>query len=376
MDNEKNTDRSYVPKKIQTMAQTLIKTQDLDACMQKLRDMYPNLYTLRSSLCKLKTAVIDTNVRHPDYPEAMATWETVIQEYILEQQAVPQSLLRLKDFNHFRQCSLKRQLHIQKKIQLGQANDFFSHKDDMDHVLRLKLAPDYFHKIHLDIEETKKVQEQQAHKMKCLSNTVVRIANADEVVANARRVLKNPDNEPLCAVATALALTTGRRMVEIFQRGEFVPEAQHRRYSLLFTGQAKTGLQEMVGITTNKPMEYSIPLLAPASNVIQAVSVLRNKSQTVTMAYKQINSIWCRKLNAYVKKNIHSELGFHDLRTLYALISYEVFKPHTYSINGWICNTLGHSGLNMSVSYTRMQVYGLGKLHRHNREAPEDFLLG
>lgn len=42
---------------------------------------------------------------------------------------------------------------------------------------------------------------------------------------------------------------------------------------------------------------------------------------TETMASKQINSIWCRKLNAHVKRDVHEQLGFHDLRTLYALIS-------------------------------------------------------
>ena len=75
----------------------------------------------------------------------------------------------------------------------------------------------------------------------------------------------------------------------------------------------------------------------------------------------------------YVKNHINEEIGFHDLRTLYALIAFEALKPHTYSVNAFVAKTLGHTGLGMSVAYTRMQVYGINKLRRYNREAAEDF---
>ena len=120
-------------------------------------------------------------------------------------------------------------------------------------------------------------------------------------------------------------------------------------------------------------MEYSIPTLAPASLIVRAVAKIRGMCKSSTMDPKQVNSTFCKKLNAYLKKHVHPELGFHDLRTMYALVTYEAFQPHTYSINGWICKTLGHSGLNISVSYTRMQVYGINKIRRHNRESAEDF---
>ena len=369
---EKSEKKVYLPKKIEALATTLVEDEDLESCLTALRHTYPNLCTLRGALSKLKAYVIATNIRHPDYGPSMQTWESTLQAFVVQESSSPESLQRMQEFGHFQACSLKRQLHLQKKIQLGQGAGFFIHAHDMQVVKRLKLAPEYVHRIHLDAEETRSVQDRHAEQMKYLSNSVVRIEHADEMVAHARRVLKDAANQDPCAVATALALTTGRRMVEIFQRGSFTEEPR-QRYSVLFRGQAKAGLQEIVSLTENKPIEYSIPVLAPAGTIVRALSTLREACETATLEPKRINGTWCRKLNAYVKQHVHEELGFHDLRTLYGLISFEAFKPHRYSINAWICNTLGHAGLGMSVSYTRMQVYGINKLRRQNREVTEDF---
>lgn len=373
MEEETSNKKMYVPKKIHEIAQQLLETQDVDNCIETLRTMYPNKCTLRSSLSKLKYVVVDTNVRHPSYLENMAQREELIRNEVISQNMTPPSLQRMKEFYNFQSCPLRRQLHIQKKLRLGQGHGFFSDPSDMNFFLNLKIAPDYVHKIHLDMEETRIVQEHQAHKMKCLSNTVVRIENADELVANARKVLKSTTDQNPCALATAIALVTGRRMVEIFQKGTFTIESPTTPFQVLFTGQAKAGLQEIVSLKEDKEVQYPIPLLAKASDVIKAVAILREQTRATTTTYKQMNSSWSQKLSVYVKQHVHEKLGFHDLRTLYALITYEAFKPHTYSINGWICNTLGHSGLNMSVSYTRMQVYGINKVRRHHREAAEDF---
>jgi len=361
----------YVPQKLKGMATTLMADQDLDACLASLRQMYPKLCSFRSALSRLKACIIATNHHHPDYAAAMHTWQEAVEKAAIENNASDESLRRVQEFQHFQSCSLKRQLHLQKKLTLGQGTDFFSHPDDATFVTTLKLAPDYVQQLHLDAEETRTLQESHSEKMKCLSSTVVRVENADELIANARRILKDVSNQSSCAIASAIAVTTGRRMIEILQRGSFTEHAR-QKYTLLFTGQAKAGLQEIVSLTANKQLEYHIPVLAPANVLVKALSTLRDITQTESMDSKKINSTWCRKLNAHVKREVHEQLGFHDLRTLYALISYEAMKPHTYSINGWISKTLGHTGLGMSVAYTRMQVYGINKLRRHNREAPED----
>lgn len=360
-----------MPQKIQALATKLILDENVDECLATIRNMYPNLASRRSALCKLKSAVIAANVRHSSFTATMEHWKVVIRDYVVKENASPESLKRVKDFQNFQACPVKRQLHVQKKIRLGQGNDFFHFPADLEFVAALNIVPPYVLDLRLDDDEMRAVQEQQAQKMQQLSSCVLRVENADEIVASARTTLKHPD-PTACQLATALAIVTGRRMIEIFQKGQFC-EIPGQRYQLRFTGQAKTGLQEIASITQNKPLDYPIPVLAPAGTVIRGIARLRGLCQTTTMDAKRINSNYCAKLNAFVKKNVHPELGFHDLRTFYALCSFEAFKPHTYSINGWICKHLGHSGLNMSTSYTRMQIYGINKLRRHNREAAEDY---
>lgn len=365
--------RAYVPQKLREMATKLTLDENVEDCLHELRRQYPKLGSLRTALSKLKTAVIETNKRHPKYHETMKAWEEHVKQSIIEKNASPESLQRIKDFYNFQSCDVKRQLHIQKKIKIGQANDMFSDPQDMEFVVSIQVAPDYVHKIHLNNEETKAVQDQQATQALNMSSAVVRIENCDELIRDARRVLKGGDNaHAVWEIAVALAITTGRRMIEIFQKGQF-SEEPGQKYALLFTGQAKAGLQEIVGIRQNKPIEYTIPVLAPAGHIIRSIATLRGLAKTSTKNPKKINSEFCHRLNGHVRRHIHAELGFHDLRTLYALISYEVFKPHTFGLNGWICNTLGHTGLGMSVAYTRMQVYGINKIRRHNRELTEDF---
>lgn len=362
---------TYVPAKLRALATKLLMDEDLDGCLAQLREMYPNLSSRRSALCQVKAAVVESNRRHPGYPERMQAWEARVKEHVALENASSESLKRMQECYSFQSCSLKRQLHIQRKIQLGQGEGLFSHPEDLAFVAKVKLAPDFVFQIKLDADEAREVQEQQELKAKQLSNTVVRIEDGDAVVIWARRVLKDASSDIL-PLTVAVAIVTGRRMIEIFQKGQFAEEGH--KYSLRFTGQAKAGLQEIVGITQDQPLEYSIPVLASAGNIVRAVSKIRGLSKSLTMEPKTITSRWCRKLNDYVKKHVHEELGFHDLRTMYALISYEAFKPHTYSINGWICKTLGHTGITMSVAYTRMQVYGINKIRRHNREAAEDYL--
>jgi hypothetical protein len=363
----------YIPQYIQQLASRLATDHNVEAALQDLRSRYHNLSTLRCALTKLKNAVIHTNVRHASYHAHMAAWEERVKDEVVQELASATSLQRLKEFYAFRDCTLRRQMHIQKKIQLGHGPDFFGHPADVEFVAALRVAPDFVYRIHLDADEARTVHEDQAQKMKKLSATVVRIENADEIVATARRCLKDPRTNVLGAIV-GLAIVTGRRMIEILLKGHFAEDPQDR-YSIVFQGQAKAGLQELAGIQHDKPMQYSVPVLAPAKTIANAVAEVRAICKTSTMDAKRINSVWCKKLNAYVRQHVHAELGFHDMRTLYALTSFEAFKPHTYSINGWICKTLGHTGLNMSVSYTRMQVYGIHKIRRHNRELAEDFVL-
>ena len=231
----------YVPKRVRALAMALIADQNLDACMAALREMYPNINSYRSALSRIKECVLSTNAHHPGYEAAMLDWKKTVDEGAAIQEN-KLSMVRVQEFKHFEACSVKRQLRLQKKIALGQGAGFFSHPQDAEFVTNLQIVPEYVHHLRLDAEETRSVQEKQALHMKQLSCTVVRIMNADQLVADARRILKDAPRQKPCDIATAIALTTGRRMIEILQRGSFTEEIR-KKYDVLFTGQAKAGLQ-------------------------------------------------------------------------------------------------------------------------------------
>eukprot|EP00952_Eustigmatos_sp_NYUAD-ZCMA_P014516 56499-Eustigmatos_ZCMA.PRE.1 len=83
--------------------------------------------------------------------------------------------------------------------------------------------------------------------------------------------------------------------------------------------------------------------MAPKNRLISALQRLRQVAGTDNMTSTQVNSKYSSKLNAFVKANVHREMTFRDLRTLYLVLTWELFKPHRYGINDWGQRVLGHS---------------------------------
>ena len=365
----------YVPAKIRNLAASVAVDQNAETAMTELRQMYPKTNSLRTAVSKLRAALIEQEHRHQEYDVGMKAHEEALHRAFVEDKGSDETMERVRQFYSFRSCPLQRQLQIQKKIRLGDGN-FFRDAADTEFVRTLPLLPTYVEELRLNEDEVREHLQRQEERLTELSSAVVRVENSDELVLAARRTLKNPDAE-VVELATALALVTGRRMIEIFQKGQFTEEAAEdgERYTLLFCGQAKCGLQQVTTLDTNEEREYTIPLLATRSSVILAIARLRGRARSLTMTPKALNSKWCRRLNAFVKRHVHRDLGFHDLRTLYALLTFEAAKPHTYGLNGWVNKVLGHRSVGMSVHYTRMQVYGINKIRRKYREATEDLSI-
>lgn len=124
----------YVPKHIRKLAARLVVDHNLERALAEMRAHYTNLSSLRGALTKLKSAVIGANARHPGYAHHMALWEERIEDEVVQEIASASSLQRLREFYAFRDCSLRRQLHIKKKIKLGQGSDFFCRPEDAEFV--------------------------------------------------------------------------------------------------------------------------------------------------------------------------------------------------------------------------------------------------
>jgi hypothetical protein len=192
-----------------------------------------------------------------------------------------------------------------------------------------------------------------------VSSQVVHVERMDERIMECRRIIRD-DTSPMSDLAVALAMATGRRMVELFLTGTMTPDPYGSKYTLVFSGQAKTGSRAIASMEGDAPLTYRIPCLATASSIIRALSRLRGLAPAQTSG--EVNSRYCRQLNTRARELVHPDICYHDLRTLYALVSFEVFRPHQYGLNGWVAKVLGHSSLSMSVHYTKLQVSGIDRI--------------
>lgn len=160
------------------------------------------------------------------------------------------------------------------------------------------------------------------------------------LLAFARRCLMDYQNCDILDVVISIAIVTGRRMVEVAVKGRFVVLDDE---ILMFYGQAKK---------RGDTAPYAIPTLAHASLIVAAHERVIAHFEGVTP--QRLNSSFCPSINARLRNitNVH----FHALRMVYALVTFEACRPHTFSLNAWVARTLGHSGIGISVHYTKLRV--------------------
>lgn len=346
---------------LNSIAQTLHDTRDTEQCMTILRRRHKGPMALRSALSRVRRWFVDRDERHPDY------------ERLLLQRRESVDSERAKTLDAFRACSLRRQLLLQRKMRADPKSTLF-HAEDAAFVRDLPLLPDHVRDLVMNKDEQDALEDYSRDTMRQKSSDVIKIERADELIASCRRFLRDPD-ATMEEVAVGLGVCTGRRMVELFLTGSFVASPTDP-YAVIFTGQAKKGHHAVDTIETDRSRPYTIPTLAPAGVVVEALARLRNKVASPVVAPCDVNRLVCRRVNSAVRVHVHPDMTFHGLRTLYALLSYESFKPHSYGVNAWVSHTLGHCGQTPSIHYTRMQVFGVSRITRHRRYViHEDFDL-
>ena len=130
--------------------------------------------------------------------------------------------------------------------------------------------------------------------------------------------LENGGNPKWVKVSIALALGTGRRMVEIHYSGEFSVTGE---YEIFFSGQAK--IRDAEGAKT----AYSIPTLFPAKLLKQAHDYLKSCGRTLSKEVQKkdpcaVNKKYAVQLCNAMKKY---SLPYKALRALYAECQWFLF---------------------------------------------------
>jgi hypothetical protein len=294
----------------------------------RMRDLYKNMGTLKMYFCKMRRAIRDSPLAiHPDA-------KAKIEERIASLPDGPRKV-NLKHFLTLHPLCIKL---------LCGVND----AEDKAFLQGLTLEPDYLKGLCLTEEEYAELDAAAAANKLKKARHVVKVSWT--IVQWARVVLREPGQFPTDHLVVAIAVVTGRRMVEILSTGTFTPADDEDR--LIFEGQAK------VKLNGDPKPAYTIPVLAPASHILNAHARVKEEYGQVTPAAVNANS---PRLNESVRDALGRVEGitFHSLRTFYVLATFEAFRPHTMAINVWGMDVLGHDNMAESTAYLSMEIEGV-----------------
>ena len=244
---------------------------------------------------------------------------------------------------------------------------------------RINVVPPYFHATKLTKRERYKniQQTKQALETKNKASWTI---DGGEMLQWAQEILDSFEGKKWNELAAALAIVTGRRLVEIFRNGEFsriktgsnTPLASHL---LQFTGQAKVNKHLGVkGGMKEEELPYTIPILHVAPQVIKALAYLHIlKPMPDDFTNNDINKCICKGCNNFTQHKWGPNINFHKLRAVYASLSYELFAPWTLnssiSLSAWTTKFLGHSISETAKHYADVKIININDTHRNRIDA-------
>lgn len=365
----------YIPPKVQKCGNELRVHKNPALALATLRRIYPNIMSYQTAVNHLKLYLTSTDEHHPDYNSRVKALEdefvSLYTKSLGQDGTLPgdDNILQCVRFLYdFKSVPVKRQLQVLHKVRKGEMR--LPHQEFQTKLLGLPILPEYTAALQVTREEAGEVKSKLSVAQSKRSCNVVKISNPNELVDFCNNVIRNSRGHPLSVVCVAVALLTGRRTVEILLTGSLVPTSSSK-YFTYFSGQAKTGLRNIKSVKGDTPSSYIIPVLGCARTLTAVVQELQEsvkKELGEVESRDVINRHFAHKLSRAVKKVVGQDVRFHDLRTLYALITFEAFKPHSYGLNGWVSRVLGHAEEKMSTHYTRMQI---GRVSHIGNVVPE-----
>ncbi|WP_234913506.1 protelomerase family protein [Vibrio anguillarum] len=188
----------------------------------------------------------------------------------------------------------------------------------------------------------------------------------------------NPDVWNWEALATGIALATGRRAIEVLVQGEFVKSGTHK---LMFSGQAK----ERGGV--DRENQFEIYSLVEADTVLAAIKMLRGYSKITNMIseleagrHYQFNELVHNRTAAYLNDfmrdmmegaNISTGIPdrswvFKDTRAIYAAICFKLFfetdkRWQKMDQDMFFQTLLGHSDPKAQAHYKQFKILRAGQ---------------
>jgi telomere resolvase len=241
---------------------------------------------------------------------------------------------------------------------------------DYRHALRDRFGDDHLalRYIRLSKADVAEMREDYANTVE-EQNLNMRPVRLDELVATATKIVREAEGRHPAAIAAALALLTGRRVVELLKTGRF-SEGTKRR-TLIFSGQAKTG-----GSKNARTDPYEIPVHAEPKLLLAAFRILRREFDCTELTNGGVNDRYSKRLsihaNALFADANRTPLTMHELRAVYAIAAYAWLAPVTISPIAYLPRILGHGHGDYTTSHSYWKFHPIGE----KRAVVADFRWG
>jgi len=217
-------------------------------------------------------------------------------------------------------------------------------------------VPPYVSSLKLTSEE---IAFQQSTESKNLVSKLSNSWTLDSIpiMLQIQKAMSDPQSCNPFKLACYIAIVTGRRMTEIFKTIELHPVSTSN-YHATIKGRLKLKCKN------NDLAEVKIPILAKYTDVKRALNVLREAKPCSNLTINECNAKYSNSVNCYAKKILGNNRKFHDFRTIYALITFEICKPHSFAQPLWISKCLGHCSLASQSHYSALHLENTNKIQK------------
>ena len=315
--------------------------EDSNGTVGYIRERWPKSLAVYVSAVRSKWLTLERH--HPEYAADAEKAHSKAMAVLAEDKKAEAAVDK---FNAFFDMNLAQKYKAQRKARATK----FTGDARIDQIVgEIRLVPDFMNDFKLNDAERMAIKakaKRALEKKSCTTWTV----DAGALIQQARETLES-DISLAFDLAAAIALLTGRRMIEIFKCGNFdkAPKSYGPR-AAVFSGQAKND---------GETPPYTIPLLCTHSALIKGLSRLRRMKPASDLTNAEVNARWSGRCNAAARKLLGAGRKFHDLREAYAVITHNLALPHAWSLNFWVSRMLGHAGLDNSLHYTCVNVVDL-----------------
>ena len=278
-----------------------------------------------------------------------------------------ETLLKMEPFNDFNANHLEnpeirsfsllpRTEQIRHQLMILKGGNVYKTADNV--IKSLPVVPGFVRDLKLNAEEIALIKAQSRNRIEQRSSEAVVLSSREvnSFLDWARTTVRNCTTQAEPDLLVAVALVTGRRAAEIFLSGSFEPISSNSKNVCwaCFTGQVKAGLRD-----PNRC--YNVPLLAPVVDVQRSIHRIRQRwSFPEGSVAADVNRRYASTIRRAAQKRLgklHEKLAhLHAARELYAMMTFEMCQPHTYSLHGWIRKVLGHTDLDQTKHYSNIQI--------------------